>query len=94
MALVELGLTEDQFYCMPPRQTFIMQLHNRRKIERQWEQTRYISAMVHNMAMGQKRKMEPKRLVPLSLDRKVKDYPEITREEAEEWMKKWKIKNN
>jgi len=93
MALVELGLTEDQFYCLCPRHTFLMQLHNQRKIERQWEQTRYISAMVHNTSMGKKRDIQPKRLVPLSLDKK-QDYPEITKEEAQEYMEKWKIKKN
>ena len=93
MALIELGLTEDQFYCTPPRYTFLMQLQNKRKLERQWEQTRYVAAMVHNMAFGQKRQIPPKRLVPLSLDKRI-THPEITKEEAEYWMKKWKIKQN
>lgn len=93
MALIELGLTEDQFYCTPPRHTFLMQLQNKRRNERQWEQTRYVAAMVHNMAFGQKRKMAPRRLVPLSLDKRI-TYPEITQEEAEYWMIKWKIREN
>jgi len=94
MALVELGLTEDQFYRLPPRHTFIMQLHNRRKIERQWEQTRFVATEIRNNAFGQKRKITPKRLLPLSIDKKTKDFPEITKEEAQEWMEKWKIKKN
>ena len=93
MALVELGLTEWEFYCTPPRHTFIMQLQNRRKTERQWEQTRYISAMIHNMAFGQKRRTTPKRLVPLSLDKKSKGFPEMTVERANELIDKWINKN-
>jgi|GEM_PF-7057752 len=91
MALVELGLTEDQFYCLCPRHTFLMQLYNRRKLERQWEQTRFVAAMIHNMAFGQKRSKTPKRLVPLSLDKKNKGFPEMTVERANELIKKWGI---
>jgi len=92
MALVELGLTEDQFYRMPPRHTFLMQLQNRRKIERQWERTRYVAAMIHNMAIGQKRRLTPKRLVPLSVDKK-QNVPEMTPERVNELIEKWVKKN-
>ena len=91
MALIELGLTEDEFYCTPPRHTFLMQLHNRRNLDRQWEQTRFVAAMVHNTSMGKKRNIMPKRLVPLSIDEKGKDYPDWTKEEADELIQKWGI---
>jgi len=70
-----------------------MQLQNRRKVERQWEQTRYVAAMIHNMAFGQKKRTTPKRLFPLSLDKRNKSFPEITIERANELIDKWVNKN-
>lgn len=50
--------------------------------------------MIHNKAFGQKRSTTPKRLVPLSLDKKSKGLPEMTIERANELIEKWNIKKN
>jgi len=95
MAFIELGLSEDEFFSMPPFKTFMMQLANRRKTERAWEQTRFIATMIHNMAgKVSKRQVSPDRLLRLSFD-KAQDYPEWTQEDAEELISKWPdIKKN
>lgn len=67
-----------------------MQLQNKRKIERTWEHTRYLAAMVHNSSMGKKRNRTPAQLVPLSIDRNER-VPDITMEEAEHLIKVWKV---
>ena len=89
MAFSELGLSEDEFHRMTPRQTFILEMANKRRTERQWEQTREIAVMIHNMAgKYSKRNLTTRQFKPLSFDRKDK-YPEWTKEEADELIKKW-----
>lgn len=82
---------------MPPYKLALMQLHSKRQREREWEQTREIMAMIHNMAMGQKAPREGRRLVPLSIDGNLKEQmlaERMTKEEFEELMCKWPdIKN-
>ena len=85
---VELGLTEDQFFCMTPAQTFLLQLQNNRKTEHIWIHTRQILAMVHNCSMGTKRHLRPEQIIKLSIDKPVK-YEEWTREEAKGLINKW-----
>jgi len=90
MAFAELGLTEEEFYRLTPRQTYILELVNKRKIERAWEQTREIAVMIHNMAGKYvKRNITVRQFMPLSFDRKADDYPEWTQEDAEELIRKW-----
>lgn len=95
MAFVELGLTEEQFYSLPPYRTYLMQLANKRKIERMWEQSRYVASMVHNMAgKMSKRTISPDRLIRLSFDRE-HEYPEWEQDEALDLINKWPdIKKN
>ena len=95
MAFVELGLTEQQFFSMPPYRTFMMQMYNQRRIDRQWEQTRYVASMVHNMAgKVSKTDISPKKLMRLSFDEAEK-YPEWTQEDAQDLIDKWPdIKKN
>lgn len=89
MAFVELGLTEDEFYHMTPRQTFMLEMIQRRKRERQWEQTREIVTMIHNMAgKVSKRNIRSGQFMPLSFDKKT-EYPQWTKEDALELIKKW-----
>ena len=90
MVCIELGLTEWEFWNTTPRKSFIIQLHNRRKNERQWEQTRYLASLIHNSAPGKKRNRSPRQMVPLSLDRKT-EHKDITIEEAQEVCKLWKV---
>jgi len=89
---VELGLTEDQFLCMTPAQTFLLQLQNNRKNEHIWVHTRQIMAMVHNCAMGVKRRLRPEQIIKLSIDKPV-EHKEWTRDEALDLINKWSNKN-
>jgi hypothetical protein len=91
MAYIELGLKEEEFLRMTPRQTFMMEINNRRKIERQWEQTREIVTMIHNMAgKVSKRTMHADQYMKLSFDRKKKtEHPPWTKEDAEDLIRKW-----
>jgi len=90
MAFSELGLSEDEFHRMTPRQTFILEMANKRRTERQWEQTREIAVMIHNMAgKFSKRNITIQQFKPLSFDRKV-EYPAWTKEDALELIKLWK----
>ena len=92
MAFVELGLTEDQFFSMPPFRTYMMQLSHQRKRERNWEQTRELWAIIHNASMGTKRKVKPQHFIKLPFDKPVK-YEEWTRDEALDLINKWSNKN-
>ncbi len=71
-----------------------MQLHHKRKNTRQWEQTRYLAAMIHNAAPGKKRNKSPREMVPLDIDRQRIQAEQVTPEEALEVIKKWKIPFN
>lgn len=92
MAFVELGLTEDEFFSMPPFRTYIMQLSHQRKAGRLWEKVRFIAAIQYNTAFGAKRIIRPQQLIKLSFDKAVK-YPEWTQEEALNLISKWSNKN-
>jgi len=87
MAFAELGLTEEEFFHLPPFRTYLMQLRYRREIERRWEQTRAIMVMIHNTTPGIRNPIKAKQVIELSFD-KVEKY-EWTREEALELIRKW-----
>jgi len=94
MAFAELGLTEKEFFSMPPFRTYLLQMKYNREIDRRWEQTRFIAMMVHNTAQGKKMNLTPKQIVGLPFDKRT-DNPEWTPEEAEDLINKWPdIKNN
>jgi hypothetical protein len=72
----------------------MMQMKYNREIERRWEQTRFEAAMIHNTAQGRKRNLTPQQIIKLSFDQK-SEYPEWTRAEAKELIRKWPdIKKN
>jgi hypothetical protein len=90
MAFIELGLTEEEFFSMPPFRTYLMQLAGKRKYERMWEQTRFLAAKIQNYSMRSKNTVHPKHLVPLSFDKKSRsDQPEWTQQDAEKLLKIW-----
>ena len=94
MAFAELGLTEKEFFSMPPFRTYLLQMQYNREIDRRWEQTRFIAMMIHNNAQGKKMNLTPKQIVGLPFDKRT-DYPEWTPDEAEDLINKWPdIKNN
>ena len=88
MAFAELGLTEKEFFSLPPFRTYLMQMRYNNEIERRWEQTRMIAAMQHNTAQGKKRNITPREIIKLSFDQK-SEYPEWTKDSAEELINKW-----
>jgi hypothetical protein len=88
MGFAELGLTEKEFFSLPPFRTTIMQLHYFREIERRWEQTRAIMMMVHNVSGNVRSQIRAKQIIDLSFDHKI-NYVEWTREEAIELIHKW-----
>jgi len=89
---IELGLTEKEFFCLTPAQTFIIELQNKRKNEHIWVHTRQILAMIHNRTMGVKKYLRPEQIIKLSIDKPVK-YEEWTRDEALDLINKWSNKN-
>jgi hypothetical protein len=94
MAFAELGLTEKEFFSLPPFRTYMMQMQYNREIERRWEQTRFLASMQHNTAQGKKRNITPQQIIELSFDRK-SEYPEWTKDSANELIRKWPdIKKN
>jgi len=88
MAFVELGLTEEDFFSMPPFRTYMMQLYHQRKGDRFWEKVRFLGAISYNTAFGAKRTVRPQQLIKLSFDKPTK-FPEWDREEAKRLIKKW-----
>jgi hypothetical protein len=88
MAFAELGLTEKEFFSMPPFRTYLMQMSYNREIDRRWEQTRFLAVMQHNTAQGRKRNISPQQIIKLPFDKK-SGIPEWTQEEAEDLIKKW-----
>lgn len=89
MAFNEFGLNEYEFFSMPPFRTYLMQRHVVRNRERQWEQTRYLAAMIHNTSMSTKRKMRGEQLIKLSFDEDKKEKYQWTQEEAEQLVRAW-----
>ena len=88
MAFAELGLTEHEFFSLPPFRTYLMQLRYNREIERRWEQTRMLVSTQHNTSQGRKRNITPQQIIKLSFDRQ-SGIPEWTQEEAQELINKW-----
>ncbi|TSA54103.1 MAG: hypothetical protein D4R45_04525 [Planctomycetaceae bacterium] len=93
MAFAELGLTEKEFFSLPPFRTYLMQMQYNREIERKWEQTRMLASMIHNSAQGKKRMLTPRQIIHLSFDDNT-EYSQWTQEEAEELIRKWGGKPN
>ena len=87
MAFAELGLTEHEFFSLPPFRTYLMQLRYNREIERRWEQTRYIAMTQNNTTPGRTR-ITPQQLIRLPFDKK-SGVPEWTEESANELIRKW-----
>lgn len=88
MAFAELGLNEDEFYNLPPFRTTLMQIKYRRTIERQWEQTRALMMMTHNVSPNVRRQLRPREIVDLSFDHKDK-LPEWLQDDAIDLIRKW-----
>ena len=91
LCCIEIGLTEWEFWSSTPRKTFVMQLQHQRRNTRQWEQTRYLAAMIHNAAPGKRRNKTPREMVPLDIDQQRIQAEQVTVEEALDVIKKWKI---
>jgi hypothetical protein len=87
MAVIDLGLSEEEFFDMTPKEFFIEQWRHIKKDENQWEKVREIIAMIHNASPNAKRKVKGKDIVELSKDQKDQklEFPE---ELAREIMKK------
>ena len=95
MAFAELGLNEKEFWSLPPFKTYLMQMHYNRRVDRAWEQTRFLAMMINNTQPSRKRDLSPQQIVRLPFDEKKKEYPQWTQETAEDLIKKWPdIKKN
>lgn len=86
-AVIELGLSEEEFFDMTPNEFYIEQWRHIRKEEGQWEKVREVLAMIHNASPNAKRKVKSRDIVELSKDKKQAklEFPE---ELAREIMKK------
>jgi len=94
MAFRELGLTDDQLFSMPPYRTYLMQMRNIRRRERDWEQTRMLAVMIHNTTPGIKRRLREKQLIRLSFDKYNEYEPRIQDEAIAMIQKSTDIKKN
>jgi len=65
-----MGLTEDEFFKEPPYKFLVRQLSYYRSNDRAWEKVRMLMSTVYNATPGRKRSVNPKKLIPLSIDRK------------------------
>ena len=66
-------MTEDEFFNEPPYRFLMRQLHSHRSTERDWEKIRVILSTQYNAA-GPKRKVKPKDLIQLDIDRKTNKF--------------------
>lgn len=60
----------------------MMELHNRRKRDRAWQHTRFLSADMYNTSMKTKGRTRPADRVRLSIDQEERDVPEWDPREA------------
>jgi len=74
MAFIEYGLSEDEFFLQPPYKFLLHQLREHRKSERRWEHTRLLAASMYNASGRSKRRIKPKDIILLDIDRKVKRW--------------------
>lgn len=88
VALTEMGLSYEAFKSMPPFKFRLLWMHDIRKRERVWEQTRFIAATICNTTPGAKRSIKLHELVRLSFDH-IEKLPEWTRDDALELLDKW-----
>lgn len=92
IALIDLELSEKQFFSLTPAQTVLIQMRIREKNEVLWTHTRRIVCEVHNSSMGRKRALKPEQVIQLRTDN-IKEYI-WNQEDADKALKAWKIKLN
>ena len=89
MAFVEYGMTEEEFFNEPPYKFLVMQLHRHRQIERKWEHTRLLAASQYNASGNTKRRIKPKDIIYLDIDKKVNRI-ELDQETIDRVLEAWR----
>ena len=89
MAFVEHGLSEDEFFKNPPYKFLLLQLNYHRQNERKWEHTRLLASSVYNASGRAKRKVKPRDIITLDIDRKPKKF-EYDQDVIDKALKAWK----
>lgn len=89
-ALGEVGISPAHFWGLTFAEFHHAATAHRIAIERQWEQTRYLAAILININVKKKDQVTPEKLVPLSFDReRVKEFKPLSPEQLE-MLKNWK----
>lgn len=83
-----MGLTEDEFFKEPPYKFIVRQLNHYRKDERSLEKLRLLMSTIYNATPGRKRSVNPKKLIPLSIDKKYRRVI-LDKELIEKCLKAW-----
>lgn len=87
----QVGIDPDKFWQNTWRENQLLGESHTIKINLQWEQTRYLATLIHNVNVGKKSQMiKPEKLLPLPQDvflKKLKAQPKSTPKQFEDFMK-------
>ena len=93
-----IGIKPNDFWRQTWRENGLIAEHYHNNINLQWEQTRYLAAMIHNVQCQKKSQMlKPEQLFQLPVDKKrqvERAKPKSTREQMEAFELKAKQMNN
>lgn len=90
LGIGELGLDPDVFWSLTFAEFQLRIQAHRIRIEREWEQTRWLGAIMINLQVKRAKQVTPEKLVPLSFDVERKKQNRISKDEIEFMMKNWK----
>ncbi len=85
----ELGLTSDAFWRMTFAELFFAGHSNRLRIERGWEQTRYLAALLINLNVKRSKQVTPEKLIPLSFDKSAVKPTKLSPEDVQKMIESW-----
>lgn len=93
-----IGIHPNDFWRHTWRENALLAEHYHNNINLQWEQTRYLSAMIHNSQCNKKSQMiKPEQLFKLPVDikrKKQRDKPKSTRKQMEAFRDKYESMTN
>lgn len=88
-----IGIKPDDFWRQTWRENALIAEHYHNNINLNWEQTRYISTMIHNSQCQKKSQMiKPHQLFKLPVDERIKkrkSKPQSTEKQKNDFLKKY-----
>lgn len=94
----QVGIDPDKFWRNTWRENQLLGESHTIKLNLQWEQTRYLATLIHNVNVGKKSQMiKPEKLLPLPQDvylRNLNSESKSTRKQFEDFMKRVKESEN